>query len=116
MKKRLIMALLSIAMVCTTVNVATVKANAMTEEEIIAILLERGHATKSTGGKGTPAPGYEYNWSYELGSQAAKNETDTLVQQRAAERGLTVGEYLEQTGQTYIFKPSTASCAVCKRL
>ena len=100
MKKRLIMALLSFAMVCTTVNMATVKANAMTEEEIIAILQQQGALRKTTGGTGVPAPGHEYGGSYELFSQVAKEETDTLVRQRAAERGLTVGEYLEQTGQT----------------
>lgn len=63
--------------------------------------------TKSYAGKrADPAPGHEYGGSFDLGSTSAKKRTDELVKSRAYERGLTIREYLEQTGQTL---PATSS-------
>lgn len=87
------------------------KSYALTEAEIIAELEKRGAlGTPNANGQSAPAPGYEYNGSYEHGSASAKKETDELVQKRAAERGLTVGEYLQQTGQTC--PPSSPNAAL----
>lgn len=83
------------------------KSYALTEAEIIAYLKENGYAgTPNANGQSDPAPGHEYGGSFDFLSQSAKDENDKLVRDRAAERGLTIRQYLEQTGQTC---PATSS-------
>ena len=109
-KKMLAMCAISGMIFTTGFSTMTMKVEASSEAEIIAELQRLGLANKTEGGRGICAPGYEYNGSYELLSQYAKDENDQLVRDRAAERGLTIRQYLEQTGQTC--PPSSPNYAI----
>lgn len=105
MKKRLFMLLFSLIVIGTAGELNSVKSYALIQEEIIAQILERNPDLR---GKQTadPAPGHEYGGSFDDLVQSVKDHNDRLVRERAAERGLTIRQYLEQTGQTC---PATSS-------
>lgn len=99
------MILLSVTLAGMAVMTQPTKSYAKTQEEIIAEILERNPELR---GKQTcdPASGHEYGGSFDDLVQSVKDHNDQLVRDRAAERGLTIREYLEQTGQTC---PATSS-------
>lgn len=105
MKKKLVMLLLSLTVLGSGFQLAGIKSYALTQEEIIEMILEE-HPEVVGKRNIDPAPGYEYGGSFDDLVQSVKDHNDQLVRDRAAERGLTIREYLEQTGQTC---PATSS-------
>lgn len=108
--KKIIMCSLSGLLIFSGFMTQSFESHAGMSPEVIAELQKKGLGGKTTGGRSVCAPGYEYNGSYELLSQYAKDENDQLVRDRAAERGLTIRQYLEQTGQTC--PPSSPNYAI----
>ena len=104
MKKKMLMLLLAATLMTTTVMQTEMKVHALTQDEMIAIWRERGSARQTTGGSSIPAAGYEFNGSFDGLVSSAQQEIKNATIQRAAERGLTVREYLEQTGQSHAIK------------
>ena len=83
------------------------QAHAITQDELIRQLKEAGVGITERNpetGQGNALPGYEFNVTFEGLVPSAQEETRNLVKSRAAERGLSVQEYLDQTGQSHAAK------------
>lgn len=104
MRKRLVMLMLVVTIITSGMVSASNQAYAITQDELIQRLQEAGGANPTTGGVGVPAPGYEFGSNYDSYVDSIKQERINVVKSRAAERGLSVQEYLDQTGQSHAAK------------
>lgn len=104
MKKRLVRLLLAITLIGTSVMGMENQAHAITQDEIMNRVRAAGGAKSTTGGTGIPGSGYEFSGSFDGLVPNAQQEIRDITKQRAAERGLSVQEYLDQTGQSHAAK------------
>lgn len=104
MKKRLVRLLLAITLIGTSIMGMENQAHAITQDELIRQLKEAGHGINSGSGQSLPASGYEFGGSFDGLVPNVQQKIRDVTKQRAAERGLSVQEYLDQTGQSHAAK------------